>query len=60
MPRSVVDLLAGGKGILEYIRMLPCGGWFLIVLCGVFGGKGMLGTLRIVNSYVFKLCMSGF
>ena len=55
-----MDLLAGGKGILEYIRMLSYGGWFLIVLCGVFGGKGMLGTLRIVNSYVFKLCMSGF
>ena len=41
-------------------------GWFLIVSCGVFGGRGMLITLRIVNdlfwnlnSCFFKLCMNG-
>jgi len=33
------------------LRMLQCGRWFRLTLCGVFGGKEMIEILRIANRW---------
>ena len=49
MLRGVVELLASWSGKFSRHRIQWFGTWSFVALCGVFGGRGMLGLLKGVK-----------
>jgi hypothetical protein len=55
MPSQVVDLFACWKGQFFGRSGTLYGRWFRLALCGVFGGREMIGVLKIVNGRWWNL-----